>query len=81
MEARLAAMTVIVPESPAVRPAFVTWMTAVPTEPPVKVALMPPPAATKSVSKTPPVLPVRLQAVAATLATKLLAASRVMANT
>ena len=75
----LPARTVSVPESVAANAPEVARMVAVPGAWPVKVALLPSPATTKSPLTTPPVLVGNDQASADTLATKLPLASRVMA--
>src|ERR1035441_135231 len=73
-------MTVMTPESVLVAESDAASMTAEPTTCPVKVALLASSDATRLPSATPPVWLTRLQ-VAATLATKLVATSRVMAYT
>ena len=72
-------VTVSVPESVVVNEPEVARMVAVPGAWAVKVALLRSPAATKSPSTTPPLLVGNDHASAATLATKLPMASRVMA--
>src|ERR1035441_9693820 len=73
-------ITVITPESVLVSESAAASMTAEPTRRPAKAALLVSLDATRSPVATPPVLLTRLQ-VAATLATKLVATSRVMAYT
>src|SRR5438552_3868540 len=70
---------VMVPESVAVRLPEGAWMTALPVAWAVKVALELPAAATRSPLTTLPVMAVKDQEPAATLARKLLKESRVMA--
>ena len=73
------ATTVKVPESVAGKAPEATRIAAVPGWCPVKTALLPSPAATRSPSATPPVLLTSVHESAATLATKLVNWSRTMA--
>src|ERR1043166_1826924 len=66
----LPGVTVMVPESVAVRLPEGAWMAALPVARPVKVALLLSPAATRSPLTTPPVMPVKDQESAATFARK-----------
>src|SRR5205814_1744554 len=79
--AKAPAPTVIVPEFTFVSPDEVAWITPVPATLPVKTALLLSPAATRSLSTTPPVFVANNHALAATFDTKLLNGSREMEKT